>query len=71
MTIQSLYLDFIDSEGKTRSISIDEPLNNLTETQVKNAMEKIITLDIFEEYKLVGLKGARLVTKTIEDLEVQ
>lgn len=71
MIIQSLYLDFIDNEGKTRSISVDEPVEDLTEVQVKTAMENIITLDIFEEYRLVGLKGARIVTKTIEDLEVQ
>ena len=71
MTITVLYLDFIDNEGKRRSISIDEPLDDITDSDIKNSMDTIIEKDIFEDYKLVSASGARLVTKTIEDIHIE
>ncbi len=69
MVIQTLYMDFLDEEGKTKTISIDKPKEDLSELEVKEAMLKAINFDVFE-YKLVSAKGARIVTRTIEDLEI-
>ncbi len=69
MVIQTLYMDFLDEEGKTKTISIDKPKEDLSELEVKDAMLEAISLDVFE-YKLVSAKGARIVTRTIEDLEI-
>lgn len=69
MTVTVLYLDFIDQFGRRRSISIEDPADDLTESEVSQAMDIIIQNDIFED-KLVAKEGARIVTRTTDELEV-
>lgn len=69
MTVIVLYLDFIDELGKRRSISIEDPRDDVLESEVSQAMDIIIQNDIFED-KLVAKGGARIVTRTIDELEV-
>ncbi len=64
-----LYLDFIDEEGKRRSLSVEDPQEAITESEVAQAMDKIINADIFMD-KLVAKEGARIVTKIVDELEV-
>ena len=69
MTVTVLYLDFVDEYGKKRSISIENPRDDVLESEVSQAMDIIIQNDIFED-KLVAKEGARLVTRTIDKLEI-
>lgn len=69
MTVTVLYLDFIDELGKRRSISIENPRDDVLESEVSQAMDLIIQNDIFED-KLVAKEGARIVTRTTDELEV-
>ncbi len=69
MRVTVLYLDFIDELGKRRSISIENPRDDVLESEVSQAMDIIIQNDIFED-KLVTKEGARIVTKTTDELEI-
>lgn len=69
METNVLYLDFIDENGKKRSLSIEDPNDMITESEVAQAMDQIITADIFVD-RLVQKEGARLVTRIVEELEV-
>lgn len=66
-----LEMDFLDVMSKQVRISLDNPKNGLTGTQIEEAMQDIITHNIFEskEGALVEIKGARVVTTTVSDFE--
>ena len=64
-----LYLTFINEEGKKRSITIDDPREDVSDLEVATTMDLIIAKDIFEP-KLVSKDSARIVTTTVEDIEI-
>lgn len=64
-----LHMTFINEMGKKRTISVEDPPETLSETEVKNAMDAIISADIFEE-KLVAKDSAKFVTQVVEDIIV-
>ena len=64
-----LYMTFIDEMGKKKTISVEDPIQTLTREDIKNAMDTIITSDIFVE-KLVAKDSAKFVTQVVEDIEV-
>lgn len=71
METKTLVLNFITDEGKRASISIDEPKFDLMESEVKEAMESIITDDVFRgtmNAKLVAIHSAQIVKRTVESL---
>lgn len=63
-----LYLDFKNDNGKNTSIRVYDPEENLTKDQVKTAMTTIMNSNVFYP-KLVTLDGARIVTRTVEEIE--
>lgn len=63
-----LYLDFKNNNGKNTSIRVYDPEENLTKDQVKTAMTTIMNSNVFYP-KLVALDGARIVTRTVEEIE--
>lgn len=64
-----LYLTFINEMGKKRTLSIEDPEETLTESDVSTAMDAIIAADIFEE-KLVAKDSAKFVTQIVDEIIV-
>lgn len=69
METLALYLTFINEMGKKRTLSIEDPVEGLTESDVSTAMDAIIAADIFKE-KLISKDSARFVTKVVEDITI-
>lgn len=66
-----LELRFETAQGKNRVISVDQPKANLTEEAVQTAMEQIVGQDMFAikgDKLYTKIKGARYVTRTVEDI---
>ena len=55
---------FRNSAGKNVTISIDDPKDDLTEEQIKTAMELIVEKNVFKknDYALVEAVEAQIVT---------
>ena len=67
-----LEMIFVTEEGKTASISIDNPKEPVDGILVKQAMDQIIAGNIFvaSSGDFVSIKGARLVERNAWDVEV-
>lgn len=67
-----LELLFVNQEGKTAKISIDNPKEPIDLVQVKAAMSAIISANVFTTNGggFVSSKGARLVEQNISEYEV-
>lgn len=68
---KKLELRFVTGEGKSRVIGINSPILDLAPEIVEKAMDTIIAQDMFEVegVKLyTRTKGARYVTRTVEDI---
>ena len=67
-----LEMEFKDIQGKKFGLSLEEPRENLTEIEVKTAMEEVIAKNIFATSAgdIVEAVGAKLVTTTVEELEI-
>ena len=64
-----LYMSFKDVDGKTKTIKVNDPREDITAPELKEAMETIKTKNIFG-WKIASLEGAKLVTKTVEEMDV-
>ena len=62
--IKKLVMVFKNSVGKNVSISIDDPKDNITETEIKTTMELIVEKNIFKknDYAFVEAVEAKIVT---------
>lgn len=66
-----LELRFGTSEGKTRTLSVNQPALDLEPGIIQTAMEAIAAQGIFEAEGVnlfQDVKGARYVTRTVEDV---
>ena len=61
---KKLVMVFKNSVGKNVSISIDDPKDNITETEIKTTMELIVEENIFKknDYAFVEAVEAKIVT---------
>ena len=61
---KKLVMIFRNSAGKNVTISIDDPKDDLTEEQIKTAMELIVEKNVFNknDYALVEAVEAQIVT---------
>ena len=61
---KKLVMVFKNSVGKNVSISIDDPKDNITETEIKTTMELIVEKNIFKknDYAFVEAVVAKIVT---------
>lgn len=61
---KKLVMVFKNSVGKNVSISIDDPKDNITETEIKTTMELIVEKSIFKknDYAFVEAVEAKIVT---------
>lgn len=67
--MKTLELQFVNEEGKTVRLSVDEPRDDVTETQVASVMDVIIAANVFPSSggDLIAKKGARLIATTITE----
>lgn len=65
-----LQMDFLDEIGKTFRISVENPLEDLAQSEVEAAMDSIITRNCFisNGTDLVSKKGARIITTYLNEL---
>ena len=61
---KKLVMVFKNSVGKNVSISIDDPKDNITETEIKTTMELIVEKNIFKknDYAFVEAVEAKIFT---------
>ncbi|MGN7386559.1 DUF2922 domain-containing protein [Sporosarcina sp. SAFN-015] len=66
----TLQLNFLTAAGKQTSITVDEPKNGLTPSEVEAAMQQIISSGVFEVdgSLLESVKGARIIERTVTEL---
>lgn len=70
-TTTKLELRFTTEDGKSRTLSVNQPALNLEAEDVQTAMEKIAAQEIFAQDGIQlynQIKGARYVTREVEDL---
>lgn len=72
MAKTKLEMDFLDVLNKNYRMSIDEPRPDLLATEVSEAMDAIVTADVFTSTNgsLIGVTGARVVTTTVNEFEI-
>ncbi|WP_102344806.1 DUF2922 domain-containing protein [Bacillus sp. Marseille-P3661] len=69
---KKLELQFINLEGKTATISIDDPTEPVDPIAVAAAMDTIISQNIFFSTggDFVSKKGSRVVERTVNNVEL-
>lgn len=68
---KSLELRFLTSIGKNRTLSVKDPLPDLTTEQTREAMESIVAQNMFNKDGVdlyTAVKGARYIERTVEDI---
>ncbi|MEG0449621.1 MAG: DUF2922 domain-containing protein [Lysinibacillus sp.] len=69
---QVLEMQFTTAAGKTSTITVDVPKENLTSSEVQGVMQTIIDQNVFEieAAAFVAIKGARIVERQVESFDV-
>ena len=69
---KKLVMVFKNSVGKNVSISIDDPKDNITETEIKTTMELIVEKNIFKknDYAFVEAVEAKIVTNDTTEYDL-
>lgn len=69
---KTLELQFTNEQGKIAKISIENPVEPVDPQKVSDAMDTIITADVFLSPggRLVAKKGARVVERNTMDIEL-
>lgn len=72
MDYTRLEMTFNTARGSKTTISVYDPMETLTGTDVNTAMNEILATDIFSSTtgNLVSVNGARIVTRDITELNV-
>jgi hypothetical protein len=70
MMAKKLVMSFLTEQGTTSSMTLEAPRDDLTEEDVREVMELIITENVFSTAKgdLVDIKKAEVITITQEVL---
>lgn len=68
---KTLELRFNTSLGKAKTMSVQDPILDLTSAEAQKAMDDIIALDLFENEGVnlyASVVGARYVERVVEDI---
>jgi len=70
--MKKLELKFENEDGKTVTYSLEKPIEPVEPEAVKAAMDEIITQNAFTSSggDLVAKKSARVVDRTVEEIEL-
>ena len=68
----TLVMVFKNRAGKNVSISIDDPRDDLTESEIKSAMELIIAKDVFKKknFSLTQAVGAKITNTETDEYDL-
>ena len=68
----TLVMVFKNRAGKNVSISIDDPRDDLTEAEIKSAMELIIVKDVFKKknFSLTQAVGAKIINTETDEYDL-
>ncbi|WP_449540447.1 DUF2922 domain-containing protein [Ferdinandcohnia sp. Marseille-Q9671] len=68
---KTLEMQFTNEDGKTVSISIENPIEPVDPAKVSAAMDTILSANVFltSGGDLVAKKGARVVERNVESVE--
>ena len=68
----TLVMVFKNRAGKNVSISIDDPRDDLTESEIKSAMELIIAKDVFKKknFSLTEAVGAKITNTETDEYDL-
>lgn len=66
-----LEMDFLDEINKRVRISVDEPLEDLAQSEIESAMDSIISRNIFQSngVDLVNKHSARIISTVVNEME--
>ncbi|WP_449537993.1 DUF2922 domain-containing protein [Ferdinandcohnia sp. Marseille-Q9671] len=69
---KTLEMQFTNEDGKTASISIENPIEPVDPQAVSAAMDTILSANVFltSGGDLVAKKGARVVERNVETVEI-
>ncbi|MCY8231113.1 DUF2922 domain-containing protein [Priestia endophytica] len=69
---KTLSMQFLDESGKSVSISLQHPRENVTEAEIKAVMEELILQNIFSSQGggFKEVKGAQIVSREVTELIV-
>ena len=72
MLTKRLELQFLNEAGTKATIGLVDPKEDLTDVEVKGAMETILAEDVFTSPRgdLVAVAGARIVSREVTEFEV-
>ncbi|HHW67526.1 MAG: hypothetical protein PWP07_128 [Epulopiscium sp.] len=72
MEKKTLQMVFTTQGGSTMTISVNDPKSNLTDNEVKSAMEELITLGVFTSSTgdPIAKKSAQIITQTTQELSL-
>lgn len=68
-----LEMEFADEMGKSHKVRLSDPRSDLTDTEVFSVMDQVITSNALKSKngELKSKLGARIVTTSIEDFEIE
>lgn len=68
--VQVLEMDFVNTAGKTVTIRVSDPRDNVTQAEVEAVMNTVIAQNVFaiSDGELVSKKGAQVVTRDTAEL---
>jgi hypothetical protein len=68
-----LEMDFLDTANKVARISLDDPKTDLLPSEIQDAMESVITQNVFasKEGDFIAVSGARVITTNINELDFE
>ncbi|GGJ98715.1 potassium channel protein [Lentibacillus kapialis] len=70
--MKKLELKFLNEDGKTVTYSVEKPVEPADPAAIKAAMEEIINQNAFTSSggDVVSIKEARIVDRTVEEIEL-
>ncbi|WP_243291684.1 DUF2922 domain-containing protein [Bacillus sp. FJAT-47783] len=69
---KTLELQFLNEEGKTVRLSIEDPKDSLTPAEIASAMDTILSSNVFISTggKFVSKKGAREIERQVTEIAI-
>lgn len=72
MATKRLEMVFKNQGDKSSRISVDNPREDITENEIRAAMENIVAMNVFEtaEGDLTSIVSARIITTDVQEIDL-